>query len=257
MTASQGRALTTIAAVLGVGLLGGWFLGAWDAPRARNPWITLRRRSKTGHRQRVFIDDDGRIELGLPDKYRGIRIGDLTKVGRQVRHMKKRAGRARRALTSRSRERFRSKDVAVKALLDANPQLHDFVQAEWGQSSQEYLHWLKRGRRGVKPQLGSYDGRFDAINYGHDLHGPKAVGSWLEALYATAPTSGRWEDFGERLPALEEATGLRLELPDQAARLARRADDLDRFDEGVELEEGEIYDHARAAAGGGDGDVPF
>jgi hypothetical protein len=231
-------------------------------PPARNPpnpWITLKKRlRRTGRRQRVFIDDDGRIRRGLPEKFHGINIGDLTQVGQAVRRQKKQAARARRQLARRMPETFRSKDTALRELLAANPKLDDFLQREWGNGSQAYKAWRRRGRRGPKPRLQAFDGRFDALNGAWDLEGPRAVGSWLEALYETIPASGRWDDFADRLPVLEEATGLRLQLPAPAERRELSRGELEQFDEGDELEEEGIYRQARMAAGGADlEEAPF
>lgn len=258
LTARQRTAAWTVAAVVGVAVVGGWILGVETVP---NPWVSLRRRSRgTGRRQRVFIDDEGRVELGLPDKYKGIRLEELGQVDREAARVRRRAEAQRRALERRTPATFRNKDIAVRELLEANPDLHDFLQREWGQGSQRYLEWRRRGRRGPKPQLQSFDGRFDAINGTWDLDGPRAVGSWLEAVYESTPVSLRWDDFAERLPVLEEATGLRLQLPRPALERERRREELEQFDEGTELEEAEVFKHARMAAGGADVDddaVPF
>lgn len=256
MTVGQSRAAWTLGGILLAGLLVVTAAGWWAPARPRrrgnpqNPWVTLKKRLRsTGRRQRVFIDDDGRIERGLPEKYHGIYLSDLTEIGRQERAARKRARRQARTLFGRAQETFRSKDVAVKALLAANPHLQDFMQGEWGRAEEEYRRWRRRGRRGKKPQLAlAHDGRLDAINYGFDLHGPRAVGSWLEALYETAPASMRWEEFAERLPALEEATGLRLELPAPAERLERRRAERQEFEEGTEQEVEDVYRRARHVA---------
>jgi hypothetical protein len=115
---------------------------------------------------------------------------------------------------------------------------------------------------GPKPTGPYADGRLDAINYTWDLHGARAANTWTEAIYATLPASGRWEDLEERLPVLEEATGLSLELPPPAARLQRSRGDRERYAEGAELELEDVYGRAREAAvmqTGGDVDeeAPF
>jgi hypothetical protein len=46
-------------------------------------------------------------------------------------------------------------------------------------------------------------------------------------------------------------------MPGPAERLQRRRGELEQFDEGTELEEGEIYDRARAAAAGDADFAPF
>lgn len=194
--------------------------------RARNPWITLKRRRADGRRQRVLIDDDGRIELGLPDEMIGAHIGDLTELTGEIRKIEREGAEAEtRLATGRAPQTFQH-EAGVKALLEANPKLVDFLEAECSHDCLEYRTWLKRGRRGRKPQWRPGDGRFDAVNERHERKGARKVASWLEAVYTTPPPSRRWEDFPERVAVLEEATGLRLELPTPAEQLERRGGDV-------------------------------
>lgn len=254
MTDTERGAAWTLLGMIAAAAAGAFLLGAFRrrGPRRRprrNPWVTLKRRSKTGHRQRVFIDDDGRIEIGLPEKYRGVHIGDLTELGRQERRTRKRAAReARRIFRGRLGGTFRSKDVAFKELLAANPPLHDFLQREFGRAEVAYRAWRRGGRRGPKPQLAlKDDGRLDAINYAWDLHGPRAAGSWIEAVYASIPSSKRWDDFAERLPVLEEATGIApIVMPAPAEKRALRRQERAAVDDATEQSIDELVARARS-----------
>lgn len=213
----------------------------------RNPWVTLKRATR-GRRQKIFIDDDGRIVKGLPRKFRGILLRDLTAVGRKVAKTKRRQRREERQMFPRSRTTFRNKDQAFKELVRANPQLRTFLDAHFGRADEAFLRWRRNGRRGAKPTHDYADGRLDGINYTWNLHGARQANTWTEAIFATIPDSRRWEDFGGRLEVLEEATGLSLELPAAAARLHTAAAERGRYREGAELEVDEVYDQAREAA---------
>lgn len=242
MTVGQKRAALELGAAIAVAAAGAWALGVFPL-RLRNPWVTLRR-----SRQRVFIDDDGRVERGLPRKFKGIALRDLTKVSRQVAKTKRRQRREQARLFPRSRSSFRSKDQAFRELVRANPQLRTFLDAHFGRDDERFLRWLRGGRRGPKPTGPYADGRLDGINYTWDLHGARSANTWTEAVYATIPESRRWADFEERLPVLEEATGLALELPAPAARLQTSRAERQRFAEGAELEVDDVYGRAREAA---------
>lgn len=250
MTPDQKRAAWTFAGVWALFGVGAWLMGELPIP---NPWVTLK------NKQRVELDDDGRIRHGLPRRFRGIALRDLTRVSREVSRTKRRQRREQAKLFPRSRTTFKNKDQAVRELLAANPQLRTFRDAHFGRDDERFLKWRANGRRGPKPTTGYADGRLDGINYTWNLHGTRAANSWTEAIYETVPSSGRWEDFAGRLPVLEEATGLSLELPAPAARLDVAGGDRARYTEGAELELEDVYDRARAAATmhtSGD-DVPF
>lgn len=191
-------------------------------PRRRgNPWRTL------SNRRRVFIDDEGRLERGLPADWRGAHVRDLPELGRRWRGI----DREERACTQvgRARATFSTTEEAVQELLDANPELLAFLQLEGkGRNERSYLEWLRRGRRGRKPELGAGDGRFDALNEGLERKGRNRVSSWHEAVRAVVPPSRRWADFDQRLELLEDATGLRLNLPGPAEDLEVQAEGRDQ-----------------------------
>jgi hypothetical protein len=130
----------------------------------------------------------------------------------------------RTALKGIRPQTFRKKADATRALLDANPELLYLVESDCGRDCTAYKAWTAHGRRGPKPRRRPGDGRFDALNERLELRTPgRQVASWREALDVTAPPSRRWADFGGRLEALEETTGLRLAAPPrtEAITLAR------------------------------------
>lgn len=195
--------------------------------RVRNPWVTLKRRRHDGRRQRVLLDDEGRIELGLPDELIGAHIGDLGELRGQIRAIEREgAAEETRLATGRAPPQTFAHDDGVRALLEANPALVDFLENECSHDCLEFRKWIQRGRRGPKPKWRPGDGRFDAVNERLDKRGGRKVASWLEAVYTTPPPSRRWEDFPDRVAVLEEATGLRLELPAPAEAHDRRGGDV-------------------------------
>ena len=120
---------------------------------------------------------------------------------------------------------FRTKRDAVRALLDANPELAELVESDCGGDCIAYGAWEARGRRGPKPRARPGDGRFDPLNERFEKRTPgRKVASWKEALAVTAPSSRRWEDFDGRVEVLEEATGFRVNAPErtEAVRRARQ-----------------------------------
>jgi hypothetical protein len=184
-------------------------------PRRRgNPWITMR-----GHH--VLIDDEGRIERGaVPQTWRGVHVRDVSELERRWSEIDAEEEDCAATEGGRARATFRTQDEALRELYDANPHLSEFVELEAkGQSERAYQDWVKGGRRGPKPRRARGDGRFDAINEGLERRGARAVASWSEAVRAIVPPTKRWEDFAPRLPFLEDATGLRLNLPAPAEEL--------------------------------------
>jgi hypothetical protein len=99
------------------------------------------------------------------------------------------------------------------------------LEQECARHCDEYAAWVRRGRRGPKPLPAYGDGRFDAIEVPLELYGKRAISSWLEAVYRVIPLSRRWEDFAPRLQYLADATGLFIQVPDEA-----RALDIERLD---------------------------
>lgn len=195
----------------------------WRRPprrrRRRNPWVTLR------NRRRVFLTDEGRVEKGLPDVFHGVHVQDISRLSGDVREIQREERAGERALTRQRRARTFKHDQAVRALLDANPELVDFLEAECSHDCDAFRTWVRRGRRGPKPRAHPGEGRFDAINERWDRRRGRKVASWAEAVAATPPPSRRWADFPDRLEVLEEATGLRLNLPQKSEVMARDDDD--------------------------------
>lgn len=201
-------------------------------PRRGNPWVTLKNRHK------VLIDDEGRIEAGeLPRWFRGAHVGDVAELGRRWREIDVEEDKCREGGGRRARATFHDQDEAIRELYDANPHLLDFVELEAkGGAERAYREWVRGGRRGPKPTRAKGDGRFDALNEGLERRGRRAVASWSEAIRATVPPSRRWEDFGPRLELLEDATGLRLNLPGPAEELelgGARGQECEQLGEGA------------------------
>jgi len=183
--------------------------GGGDGPR----WVTL-----SNHR-RVLLDGDGRVARGLPQLFQQVHVRDLSALSRGVRQTEQDAQSCERAARRRNPRTFRTSEEAVRALLDVNPELVDFLESECAKQCDAYRAWIRRGRRGPKPVRHISDGRFDPIEIALELRGTRRISSWLEALYVVVPPSRRWEDFNQRLQHLADATGLRLALPDPAERL--------------------------------------
>lgn len=211
-------------------------------------WVTLR------NRRRVLLDAEGRVVRGLPREFEGVPVQQVSPLSREARAIAKKAARACSSSSRRPRT-FATSDAAVRQLLEANPRLRQLLEDDCSHDCVRYRAWLNHGRRGPKPSAGPGDGRFDALNERLELKGRRRVGSWLEAVYVTAPPSRRWEDFGPRLEALEEAAGFRLNLPAGAEVLeldeAAAAACQDRADEQI----GDLFARARGAAV--DDEVPF
>ena len=194
------------------------------------PWITLH------NKRRVKIDRHGRIVQGIAREARGVHVRDISPFMAEYRDLEASAcdstgeyqytRRKNGAEILRDRNgrtlpaRFPRKEIAIEALLDANPELYDFVQYNWGSDSQAFKQWITHNQRGPKPQSSIGDGRFDPINVRFNLRGHHRCGSLLEALYITIPQSHRWEDITpDQLWPLEEVVGFRITPPLEALRL--------------------------------------
>jgi hypothetical protein len=197
----------------------------------RRRWVTL------SNRRRVQIDKDGRIVKGIHLDARGVHVRDLPAFMSRERDLLASDCSRQGALVVETRSdgstrfrdrsgravspRFATKEVGVTSLLEANPELQEFAQANWGSDSQHYHEWVRSGRRGPKPRPLPGDGRFDPISERLNLRGSRRVASILEALYASVPESRRWEDFTpDLLWPLEECVGFRLDLPEETVLLA-------------------------------------
>lgn len=200
--------------------------------------------------RRVKLDGEGRIVAGLPSRFHGVHVRDLSELTRKEREIS--ATDCDQSCTS-CPATFADKATAVAALLDANPDLRQLLDSDGGAGSKAYREWVRRGRRGSKPGAAKGDGRFDALNERWELRGFRRVGSWLEAIYVTVPTSKRWADLGKRLPVLAEATGFEIHQPSEALRLDVSALDADQCREAVDRALDELF---ASATGGRLTDAP-
>lgn len=219
-------------------------------------WVTLT------NRRRVFLGDDGRIRRGLPETFRNVHVHDVSNLGRRIRDTERDEGACEQAVHRRNPRTFRTTEEAVRALLEANPALVDFLEIECGRRSCEaYAAWVRRGRRGPRPLPTYNDGRFDAIDVPLDLRGKRRVSSWLDAVYRVVPASRQWEDFNDRLQYLADATGLRLALPGPAERVHVEATDVEQCRSVADQRIDELIQLARSArlpgAESNDEAVPF
>jgi hypothetical protein len=203
-------------------------------------WVTLK-----NHR-RVGLNAEGRVVAGLPEDFHGVHVGDVSPVSLGLRAIE-RGGRDCKAIVrSGARRTFKGADAGARELLDANPALAELLESDCSHECIRYRRWVEGGRRGAKPLPGPGDGRFDALNERLELKGRRRVASWLEAVHVTVPPSRRWADFADRLPALEEATGLRLELPSAAEAGARAGEGMKACDDRADELAAELLAQARA-----------
>lgn len=202
-------------------------------------WVTL----KNG--KRVKLDAEGRITAGLPDKYRGVHVGDFAAVSKEERELLG-IDCDELAECHNCAKTFTSKDVAFRAILAANPDLEALRVSEFGRYDLEYLRWRRNGRRGPKPKTTITDGRLDAINEHYELKGANRVGSFTEAVYHAIPNSRRWKDLGPRLEQLEQAAGFRLNPPTEALRAEASGLDVQQCRDEVDRKIGELFERARS-----------
>ena len=190
-------------------------------PGATRRWITL-----SNHR-RVLIDEEGRIRRGLPETFHRVHVQDVSELGRRVHETEEEERRCEIGSRRRRARTFRTTEEGVRALLEANPELFQFLEQECSHDCERYRTWVRRGRRGPKPLPGLGDGRFDAMKVALELTGKRAISSWLEAVYISVPPSRRWEDFPPRLQFLADATGLTIHVPDEARALEIESGDVE------------------------------
>lgn len=202
-------------------------------------WRTL----KNG--KRVKLDAEGRIVAGLPSRYHGVQVQDLSKLTHDERQLTgidcEEVGHCHTC-----RKTFRSKDEAYVALLQANPKLDELRQSEFGQYDLAFVKWQRNGRRGPKPRTKITDGRLDAINEYYDLRGAARVASFTEAIYHAIPSSKKWEDIEPRLKPLGEAAGFQINPPDEAVRLSVGKLDVDACRDDVDRRLGELFEKAKS-----------
>jgi hypothetical protein len=205
---------------------------------ADGEWKTL----KNG--KRVKIDADGRIVAGMPEKYHGTHVGDLSRLSHEERELTG-IDCAETGHCHTCKKTFRTKDEAFVAILDANPQLDALRQSEFGAYDLAFLRWQRGGRRGPKPRTTITDGRLDAINEHYDLRGASRVASITEAIYHAIPASKKWADLEARLRPLEEATDMKVNLPDDALRLSASKLDVEACEQEVDRRLGELFERAK------------
>ena len=223
----------------------------WAALGLGLHWITLR------NKRRVLIDRQGRIAAGLPDAFAGVDVRDVSPLSRSLKQIDEQSAECETPAAAGPKT-FRTADSAARELVDANPELAELLETDCSHDCERYRAWVRRGRRGPKPLSGPGDGRFDALNERLELKGKRRVSSWLEAVHVTVPPSRRWADFSDRLPALEEATGLSLNLPAQAEALHLDAGAQSACRDRADEEAADLIARARAGRLGDDGEaVPF
>ncbi|HZC31080.1 MAG TPA: hypothetical protein VE261_06135 [Gaiellaceae bacterium] len=203
-------------------------------------WVTL----KNG--KRIKLDGDGRIVAGLPTKYHGVHVADFSRVSAEKRELLA-VDCDELATCHGCQETFKTKDHAYRALLDANPELDALRQSEFGAYDLALLKWLRNSRRGPKPRTTITDGRLDAINEYYDLRGASKVASFTEAVYHAIPSSRRWRDLEPRLGPLEEATGIKLNLPTEALKLDAAKLDAEQCRADVDARIAALFKDAREA----------
>lgn len=193
-------------------------LGAVAALVIGSRWITMR-----GHA--VLISEEGRIAGGdVPVDWQGIHIHDVSGVSHDVRELEADRDECE---TAPKRQTFASTEIGVSQLLEANPELENFLEVECSNDCDQFRGWIRGGRLGPKPKADPHDGRFDLVNEQFEKRKPgQKVASWLEAVYTTVPKSRRWEDFGPRLATLSEATGVSINLPPEAERIELHEEDV-------------------------------
>jgi len=219
-------------------------------------WITLE------NHKRIKIDQDGRILAGLPERYHGTSIHDLSRLSHAERELEGiNCGDVGAAECPKCRETFRTKDEAAAAILLVNPAFANLRESEFGQYDLAFLRWQRNGRRGAKPRTRITDGRLDAINDRFELKGANRVASFTEALYWAIPSSRRWDELPERLEALADAAGIDIAPPEPLIQLQAARLSVEECEQDVDARISGLFGQARAGrlelAGEGGDDVPF
>lgn len=201
--------------------------------------------------KRVKLDSEGRIVAGLPSKFHGVHIRDLSKLSHEERALNG-IDCSEHGHCHTCRKTFRTKDEAVAAILQVNPQLQQLRDSEFGAYDLAFIKWQRGGRRGPKPRTPITDGRLDAINEHYDLRGAARVGSFTEAIYHAVPSSKKWADLGPRLEPLSEAAGFPIQPPDEATQLEIAKQSAEECEAEVDRRIAELYAEAKGGrlAGG-------
>jgi hypothetical protein len=235
--------------------------GLLDAIAPPGRWITL------SNGKRIKIDEDGRIVAGLPERYQGTSVHDLSRLShaeREVEEISCADVGAHDCPTCR--QTFRTKDEGAAAIFAVNPTFAQLSESEFGQYDVAFLRWHRNGRRGPKPRTKITDGRLDAINERFELKGANKVASFTEAVYWAIPASRRWEDLPARLEALGDVAGFTLEPPEPLIQLQAARLSVEECEQDVDRRLAALFDAARAgrlealdelAAPEGGDDAPF
>lgn len=213
--------------------------------RARVTTINARWMSAAEHRNRLLEELRKAEDIGLPEPLAKVSPKDLPLLKRELRRVVNDDRKCVQSVTLQKRQTFPRKIEAVRSLVNANPQLDQFLESECGHGCGAYKKWLANGRKGPKPPLAPGDGRFDAFNEALDKQGKRKIGNWLEALYATTPPTKRWEDFDQRLPLLEDSSGLRIDPPEETIRVLHQKHDVDLCHLGAEAEAEKVVTAAK------------
>jgi hypothetical protein len=213
-------------------------------------WITL----KNG--KRVKLNNGGRIVAGLPVKYQGVHVADFGRVSKEERDLLG-VDCEELAACHDCKETFTTKDHAFRAILDANPGLMELKEAEFGRYDRDWLSWQRGGRKGPKPRTDHVDGRFDAINEEYNLRGANRVASFTEAIYHAIPHTRRWKDLEKRLPPLEEATGITINLPVEALKLSAAGTDVEECRADIDRRIAALFAEAQTRAAPSREEAPF
>ena len=94
------------------------------SPPAGAHWITL-----SNHR-RVLIDDEGRIVRGLPGSFNRVHVADVSLLGRRLRNTEDEEQQCEAHVRGRRARTFRSVEDGVRALLEVNPALFEYLEQE-------------------------------------------------------------------------------------------------------------------------------
>lgn len=108
-------------------------------------WITL------SNYRRVLLDEERRILRGLPDTYSRVHVQDVPALGRRLHETEEAQEQCEMSVRRRGARTFRTVDDGVRALLEANPALSDFLEQECPPQLRPIPDVDSPGRRGPKP----------------------------------------------------------------------------------------------------------
>lgn len=145
-----------------------------------------------------------------PHRLAGMPAGSLPAIARDIKNNVAHTKECDDAARPVKYQTFESPKAALSGLFKANPKLSDAIYRIWPSKIDDaYTEWVARGMRGPRPTIESAYGSsntqnlpvLDFLSGFIDRPGRKRkIYSITEALYATIPTSRRWDDW---MPALE------------------------------------------------------